>query len=80
VEVWKAGEPDSDGKCVVYWMQRAQRAIDNPALDLAVTLGNELRKPCQCSPLLLSCRGHPRYCGGCEAARRRIRVAEISPS
>ncbi len=45
MEVWKAGEPDSDGKCVVYWMQRAQRAIDNPALDLAVTLGNELRKP-----------------------------------
>jgi deoxyribodipyrimidine photo-lyase len=26
-------------------MQRAQRALDNPALDLAIDLGNELRKP-----------------------------------
>jgi len=30
---------------VVYWMQRAQRAVDNPALDIAVRLGNELRLP-----------------------------------
>jgi len=39
------GAPNPEGKCVVYWMQRAQRALDNPALDLAVELGNELRKP-----------------------------------
>lgn len=39
------GAPDPDGQVVVYWMQRAQRAWDNPALDLAVTLGNLLRKP-----------------------------------
>jgi deoxyribodipyrimidine photo-lyase len=45
VEVRKAGAPDADGRCVVYWMQRAQRAVDNPALDLAVKLGNELQKP-----------------------------------
>ena len=45
VTVRKAGEPDPDGKCVVYWMQRAQRALDNPALDLAVKVGNELNKP-----------------------------------
>jgi deoxyribodipyrimidine photo-lyase len=33
------------GRCVVYWMQRAQRARDNPALDLAVDLANEFRLP-----------------------------------
>jgi deoxyribodipyrimidine photo-lyase len=33
------------GRSVVYWMQRAQRAHDNPALDLAVELGNALGLP-----------------------------------
>lgn len=33
------------GGCVLYWMQRAQRAQDNPALDLAVEAGNALGKP-----------------------------------
>jgi deoxyribodipyrimidine photo-lyase len=45
VMVRTKGEPDPDGRCVVYWMQRAQRAVDNPALDVAVQLGNELRLP-----------------------------------
>ena len=45
VTVRRRGSPDSDGAAVVYWMQRAQRASDNPALDMAVELGNELRKP-----------------------------------
>ncbi|MBV9573265.1 MAG: deoxyribodipyrimidine photo-lyase [Acidobacteriales bacterium] len=45
VTVRKPGDPNPDGKCVVYWMQRAQRALDNPALDVAVELGNELGKP-----------------------------------
>jgi len=45
VTVRKAGPPDPEWCCVVYWMQRAQRAVDNPALDLAVNLGNELGKP-----------------------------------
>lgn len=45
VTVRKGGPPDPDGDCVVYWMQRSQRAHDNPALDLAVNLGNELGKP-----------------------------------
>jgi deoxyribodipyrimidine photo-lyase len=40
-----AAAPDLTGDAVVYWMQRAQRAVDNPALDLAVALGNELGKP-----------------------------------
>ena len=35
----------SDGTCVVYWMQRAQRGIDNPALDVAIEVANNLRKP-----------------------------------
>ena len=37
--------PDPGGNCVVYWMQRAQRGFDNPALDAAVSIANELRKP-----------------------------------
>jgi deoxyribodipyrimidine photo-lyase len=41
----RAGEPLKDGKCVVYWMQRTQRGLDNPALDLAIVLGNELDLP-----------------------------------
>ncbi len=45
VTVRTAGAPDSKGTCVVYWMQRAQRAIDNPALDVAVRVGNALKKP-----------------------------------
>jgi deoxyribodipyrimidine photo-lyase len=45
VTVRRAGSPLKDGKCIVYWMQRAQRALDNPALDLAIALGNELNLP-----------------------------------
>src|SRR4051812_19816970 len=36
---------NADGQCVVYWMQRAHRAEDNPALDTAIRVGNELQKP-----------------------------------
>lgn len=39
------GAPDNDGSCVVYWMQRAQRAAVNPALNIAIEAGNVLRKP-----------------------------------
>jgi len=45
VTVRRGGEPLKHGKCVVYWMQRAQRGIDNPALDRAIALGNELQLP-----------------------------------
>src|SRR5271155_210537 len=41
----RGGAPLRDGKCVVYWMQRAQRGIDNPAVDLAIEIGNELDLP-----------------------------------
>ena len=37
--------PTLDGKCVVYWMQRAQRGVDNAALDVAVHAANELGLP-----------------------------------
>lgn len=45
VTVRRAGMPDPAGACVIYWMQRAQRGLDNPALDVAVKAANELRKP-----------------------------------
>lgn len=45
VTIRRAGSPDPDGTCVVYWMQRAQRGRDNPALDVAVNAANSLGKP-----------------------------------
>jgi deoxyribodipyrimidine photo-lyase len=33
------------GEVVVYWMERAQRAADNPALDAAIDAANEIGKP-----------------------------------
>lgn len=36
---------DPAGQCVVYWMQRAQRGLDNPALDIAILTANELGLP-----------------------------------
>src|ERR1700679_2890122 len=44
VTVRRGGAP-GDGKCVVYWMQRAQRGRDNHALDKAVACGNALGLP-----------------------------------
>ena len=46
VTVRRDGEPAWNGRCVVYWMQRAQRAFDNPALDVAVQAANLLKLPC----------------------------------
>jgi len=43
--VRRSGDPDLDGRCVVYWMQRAQRAIDNPALNVAIDAANCLGRP-----------------------------------
>src|SRR5262245_6851846 len=45
IRVRRPGAPDPDGRCVVYWMQRAQRAADNPALDVAIEAANALGKP-----------------------------------
>ncbi len=45
VTVRRAGAPGPKGKCIVYWMQRAERGLDNAALDVAVELGNALGLP-----------------------------------
>ncbi len=45
VTVRRGGEPRTNGKCVVYWMQKAQRALDNPALETAIACGNALGLP-----------------------------------
>ena len=45
VTVRRDGAPDPEGRCVLYWMQRAQRSIDNPALDVAIACGNALGLP-----------------------------------
>ena len=45
VTVRRDGPVNPDGTCAVYWMQRAQRGVDNPALDVAVDAANTLGKP-----------------------------------
>ena len=45
ITIRRDGAPDPDGKCVVYWMQRAQRGIDNHAVNVAVALANALGLP-----------------------------------
>jgi len=45
VTVRTKGRPDSAGRCVVYWMQRSQRAADNHALTVAIRAANHLEKP-----------------------------------
>src|ERR1700761_4038176 len=45
VTVRRGGAPER-GRCVVYWMQRAQRGRDNHALDMAVNVANALGLPC----------------------------------
>ena len=41
----RSGPPRKQGKCVVYWMQRAVRAVENPALDVAIEAANILGIP-----------------------------------
>jgi len=45
ITVRRDGAPHSDGRCVVYWMERAQRGVDNHAVDLAVKIANLLDLP-----------------------------------
>jgi len=45
VLVRRNGPPLPDAKCVVYWMQRAVRIVDNPALDIAIEAANLLDLP-----------------------------------
>ena len=45
IQVRRAGAPRQPARCVVYWMQRAMRIVDNPALDVAIAAGNLLGFP-----------------------------------
>ncbi len=45
VQVRRAGSPRQGARCVVYWMQRAMRIVDNPALDVAIEAANLLGLP-----------------------------------
>jgi len=42
VFIRRDGPPRPDARCVVYWMQRAMRVHENPALDVAIEAGNLL--------------------------------------
>lgn len=39
------GAPETPGDYVLYWMQQSQRAVHNPALEVAVAAANRLRLP-----------------------------------
>jgi deoxyribodipyrimidine photo-lyase len=45
VTVRRGGTPGRDGRCIVYWMQRAQRGVDNHAVDVSVRAANALGLP-----------------------------------
>jgi len=45
VLIRRDGPPRKNGRCVVYWMQRAMRIFDNPALDVAIEAANLLGMP-----------------------------------
>ncbi len=45
ITIRRGGLPAAGARCVVYWMQRAERGVDNPALDCAIEVANELGLP-----------------------------------
>ncbi len=45
IGVRNGGGIDPRGRCVVYLMRRSQRALDNPALETAITAANVLEQP-----------------------------------
>lgn len=45
VQVYRSGNINEQARCVLYWMQRAQRGHDNHALNAAIALGNALALP-----------------------------------
>jgi deoxyribodipyrimidine photo-lyase len=45
IETYHPSVPNPDGHCVLYWMRRSQRAFDNPALETAIGIANELNLP-----------------------------------
>ena len=49
VTVRRAGAPDAEGTCVVYWMQRAQRGVDTFLIGI-------LGRQCDAAEALLTAR------------------------
>ncbi|GAC1358295.1 MAG: deoxyribodipyrimidine photo-lyase [Acidobacteriaceae bacterium] len=45
VTIRRGGAPQATGRCVLYWMQRAQRGVDNHAVNLAVEVAKVLELP-----------------------------------
>ncbi len=45
IQTWRSGACAEGAKCVIYWMQRAQRGRENHALNTAIALGNSLHLP-----------------------------------
>jgi len=45
VFIRRPGPPNNQGAAVIYWMQRAQRGTDNPALEIAIAAANAIGKP-----------------------------------
>jgi deoxyribodipyrimidine photo-lyase len=45
VYIYRPGVCSEEGRCVLYWMQRAQREQENQALNAAIALANELDLP-----------------------------------
>ena len=43
VTVRRSSVLNSEGRCVIYWMQRSQRPFDNHALDVAIAAANALK-------------------------------------
>jgi deoxyribodipyrimidine photo-lyase len=52
------GAPETSSRCVLYWMRRAQRAFDNPALEIAIRLANHLKLPVAVCFLIRPKRDH----------------------
>ena len=46
IQIRRNATPRPEAKCVVYWMQRAMRIHENPALDVAIEAANLLDLPC----------------------------------
>ena len=58
VESHNLGTPDPDGRCILYWMRRSQRAFDNPALETAIRFANQRKLPVTVCFLIRSKRRH----------------------
>ncbi|MFN8592381.1 MAG: deoxyribodipyrimidine photo-lyase [Thermomicrobiales bacterium] len=45
IDLLRPGQPHAEGRCVMLWVQRAQRATGNRAANVAINLANHLRLP-----------------------------------